>query len=108
MGASGGVDVAVPASLRVQPAGAARALDLGTIQAAVEADAPRETCRIHGVTDAAVPWARHGAGHTRAFDDQVACLTTVTSSAAALMRIAWRTVRTFIARARADTETAFE
>ena len=38
-----------------------RALDLGTIQAFVEADAPRVTCRIHGVTVVAVPWARHGA-----------------------------------------------
>jgi len=34
-----------------------RALDLGTVQAFVEADAPRVTCRQHGVTVASVPWA---------------------------------------------------
>lgn len=87
-----------------------RALDLGTIRAFVEADAPRVTCRIHGVTVVAVPWARHGAGHTRGFDDQVAWLATVTSKSAAtsLMRIAWRTVGSIIARVWADTEAAFD
>ena len=30
----------------------------------LEADAPRVTCREHGVVVAAVPWARHDAGHT--------------------------------------------
>ena len=62
-------------------------------------------CRAHGVVVAAVPWARHDAGHTRAFDDQVAWLATVTSKTAAtqLMRIAWRTVGSIIARVWADT-----
>ena len=46
-----------------------RALDLGTVQVVLEADAPRVSCPDHGVMVAAVPWARHGAGHTRAFDD---------------------------------------
>ncbi|MFM8579998.1 MAG: transposase family protein, partial [Planctomycetaceae bacterium] len=46
-----------------------RALDLGTVQGFVEADAPRVRCRTHGVTVAAVPWARHDAGHTFAFDE---------------------------------------
>ena len=46
-----------------------RALDLGTVQAFVEADAPGVTCRMHEVTVASVPWARHDAGHTHAFDD---------------------------------------
>ena len=43
---------------------------------------------------AAVPWARHGAGFTRAFEDQVARLTVNASKTAIcmLMRIAWRTV----------------
>ena len=42
---------------------------------------------------AAVPWARHGAGHTRAFDQQVAWLATPCSKRAVseLMRIARRT-----------------
>jgi hypothetical protein len=37
-----------------------------------EADAPRVDCRRHGVTVTAVPWARHGTGHTYAFDQQAA------------------------------------
>ena len=59
-----------------------RALDLGTLQAVIEADAPRVACPEHGVTVAAVPWARHGAGHTLPFDDQVAWLATHCSKTA--------------------------
>jgi transposase len=46
------------------------------------------------VVVAHVPWARHGAGHTYAFDDTVAWLAVQCSKAAVteLMRIAWRTV----------------
>jgi transposase len=72
----------------------------------LEADAPRVTCRRHGVTVAAVPWARHNAGHTRAFDQQVAWLVAHCSKSALaeLMRIGWRTVGTIIARVWADVE----
>src|SRR5665811_109384 len=49
-----------------------RALDLGTIRAVLEADAVRVTCAEHGVVVAGVPWARHDAGHTYAFDQTVA------------------------------------
>jgi transposase len=35
----------------------------------VEAEAPQVVCDIHGVVVATVPWARHGAGHTRSVDD---------------------------------------
>lgn len=82
-----------------------RALDLGTVQAFVEADAPRVRCRRHGVTVASVPWARHDAGHTRDFDDTVAWLATITSKTAVtrLMRVAWRTVGSIITRVWADT-----
>ena len=71
-----------------------RALDLGTTPAFVEADAPRVTCRRHGVIVCAVPWARHNARFTRAFEDQAAWLAVNTSKSAVaeLMRIAWRTV----------------
>lgn len=71
-----------------------RSLDLGTVVAVLEADAPRVRCPAHGVVVAAVPWARHGAGHTRLFDDQVAWLAVTCSKSAvmALMRVAWRTV----------------
>ena len=56
-----------------------RALDAGTVRVFIEADAPRVSCVEHGVTVAAVPWARHDARHTRVFDDQVAWLATHTS-----------------------------
>lgn len=83
-----------------------RALDLGSVPVWLEADAPRVKCPVHGVTVAQVPWARHGAGHTRFFDEQVAWLATVCSKSAVLelMRIAWRTVGGIISRVWADTE----
>ena len=77
-----------------------RTLDLGTVQAWLEADAPRVRCRTHGVVVAAVPWARHGAGHTYAFDQTAAWLATRTSKSTVtrLLRIAWRTVGSIIDR----------
>ena len=81
-----------------------RSLDAGTVMVFIEAEAPRVTCRDHGVTVAAVPWARHGAGHTRAFDDQIAWLAVHTSKTAVveLMRVAWRTVGAVIGRVVGD------
>jgi transposase len=83
-----------------------RGLDLGTVQVVLEADAPRVSCPEHGVVVAHVPWARHGAGHTLAFDQTVAWLATQCSKSAVteLMRIAWRTVGSIIARVWADVE----
>jgi transposase len=83
-----------------------RALDLGTTQVVLEADAPRVSCPEHGPTVAAVPWARHAAGHTTVFDEQVAWLATQCSKSAVteLMRIAWRTVGAIITRVWADVE----
>ena len=83
-----------------------RALDAGTIRVFVQADAPRVRCAEHGVVVAHVPWARHGAGHTLAFDETVAWLVTQCSKSAVteLMRIAWRTVGAIIARVWADVE----
>jgi transposase len=77
-----------------------RCLDLGAVQAVLEADAPRVRCAEHGVVVAGVPWARHGAGHTRFFDDQVAWLAVTCSKSAVmeLMRIAWRTVGAIVTR----------
>ena len=71
-----------------------RALDLGTTLAFVEADAPRVTCRRHGVVVCAVAWARHGSRFTRCFEDQTAWLSVNCSKTAVaeLMRVAWRTV----------------
>jgi transposase len=81
-----------------------RALDLGVVVAVLEADAPRVRCGEHGVVVAAVPWARHGAGHTRYFDDQVAWLAVACSKSAVmdLMRIAWRTVGAIVTRVAED------
>ncbi len=83
-----------------------RALDLGTVRVFLEADAPRVNCREHGPTVRQVPWARHGAGHTHAFDEQVAWLATQCSKTAVteLMRIAWRTVGAIITRVWADID----
>jgi transposase len=77
-----------------------RSLDLGTLRVFVEANAPRVSCPEHGVVVAHVPWAKHGAGHTHAFDDQVAWLAVRSSKSTvcALMRIAWRTVGAIISR----------
>jgi transposase len=81
-----------------------RALDQGTTRTYVEADAPRVACKIHGPTVAEVPWARHGVGFTRDFDDQVAWLAVHSSKKAIteLMRMAWRTVGSIVERVSAD------
>jgi transposase len=81
-----------------------RALDLGTTLAFVEADAPRVTCRRHGVVVCAVPWARHNSRFTRCFEDQTAWLAVNCSKTAVaqLMRIAWRTVGAICERVAAE------
>jgi len=87
-----------------------RALDLGTLMCFLQADSPRVNCPTHGPTVAQVPWARHGAGHTRDFDDQVAWLVTHTpkSTVGELMRVAWRTVGSIIERVVADGRAAHD
>ncbi len=64
------------------------------------------TCPGHGPTVAAVPWARHDAGHTRDFDDQAAWLAVHVSKSAVveLFRVAWRTVGSILERVSADIE----
>lgn len=83
-----------------------RALDSGSTKVMIEADAPRVRCRAHGVIVAQVPWARHGAGHTRDFDDQAAWLAVHVSKSAVvdLLRIAWRTVGSIVERVNADID----
>jgi transposase len=85
-----------------------RTFDVGRCAAFVEAAAPRVRCAEHGVTVAAVPWARHGAGHTRAFDDLVAWFTTRMSKTAlaSYLRVGWATVGAIIARVMADADAA--
>jgi transposase len=87
-----------------------RGLDIGTVEVFLEADAPRVNCPVHGPTVRQVPWARHAAGHTRAFDQQVAWLATQCSKSAIseLMRIAWRTVGSIITRVWTDTAAGID
>jgi transposase len=81
-----------------------RSVNCGLTQMWLAADAPRVRCAEHGVTVARVPWARHGAGHTRVFDAQVAWLAVRTSKSTVreLLRIAWKTVGSVIDRVWAD------
>ncbi len=85
-----------------------RALDVGVVLCYLQGDAPRVKCPEHGVAVAQVPWARHGAGHTRDFDDQVAWLVTHTSKSAVaeVMRVSWRAVGSIITRVVADGRAA--
>jgi transposase len=80
--------------------------DVAATRAFVEAELPRVSCPEHGVITAAVPWARHGVGHTHAFDAEVAWLVRQMSKSAVrvLLRIAWRTVGEIIARVVADAD----
>jgi transposase len=83
-----------------------RTFDVGSCAAFVEADAPRVACREHGVVVAALPWARHGAGHTRGFDQLVAWFATRMSKTAVarFLRVGWRTVGQIITRVMADAD----
>jgi transposase len=85
-----------------------RALDAGTVLVWLEADATRVCCPVHGVTVAAVPWARHRAGHTYGFDQTVAWLATrcAKTTVAALLRVSWRTVGAIVTRVVADLDAA--
>jgi transposase len=85
-------------------------LDLGTTKVFLEANAPRVRCDDHGVTVAAVPWARHAAGHTRDFDDLAAWLAVRTSKSAVtqLLRVAWRTVGSIVTRVNADVDATVD
>jgi transposase len=83
-------------------------MDLGVLVCHLQANAPRVNCPQHGPTVAQVPWARHGAGHTYDFDDQVAWFVTHTSKSAVaeVMRVAWRSVGSIITRVVADARAA--
>ena len=83
-----------------------RSLDAGTTKVWLEATVPRVACPEHGPTVVQVPWARHDAGHTYAFDDQVAWLAVRTSrtAVAELMRVAWRTVGAICRRVAEDAK----
>jgi len=81
-----------------------RTLDFGRSKGFVCARVPRVACPEHGVVMAAVPWARHAARHTRAFEDLAAwCAVEMSGSAASrLLRCSWRTIGAIVARVAAD------
>jgi transposase len=87
-----------------------RSLDLGEVRSFLEAEAPRVDCAEHGPTVIQFPWARHAAGHTRAFDDTVAWLAVHTSKTAVveLVRIAWATVGAIVARVVDEARSAVD
>jgi transposase len=85
-----------------------RAPDLGRLKVFVEAEVPRVRCLEHGVVVARVPWARHGARHTRDFEDATAWKTrTMPKSAVAHeMRVAWRSVGSILVNVLAELDAA--
>jgi len=83
-----------------------RAVDLGRTRTFIAAEVPRVACPVHGVLVAAVPWARHGARHTRGFEALAAwCAVEMSASAAArLLRCSWRTIGQIVTRVCADLD----
>jgi transposase len=83
-----------------------RALDLGTLPVFIEAESARVNCAEHGPTVVAVPWARHGARHTREFDQTVTWLARYCAkrTVAFLFRIAWETVGSILARVMSNVD----
>jgi transposase len=83
-----------------------RALDAGSRQVFLEAEAPRVSCPEHGATVAAVAWARHKARHTFQFEQMVTWLARycAKSMVAFLFRIAWETIGAIITRVMSDVD----
>ena len=81
-----------------------RALDWGRTKVFVIATVPRVECAEHGVIVASVPFARHGARHTKAFEELAAwCAVEMSASAASrLLRCTWRTIGAIVTRVVAD------
>jgi transposase len=77
-----------------------RAPSVGLTVAYVEAEVPRVRCNDHGVVVQRVPWARHNAGFTTAFEDQTAWLAARTdkTTLSELLGVAWRTVGAILER----------
>ncbi len=83
-----------------------RCLDVGSTKIFVEAESPRVCCKEHGITTAAVPWARHNSRFCKNFEEQVAwlCIHSSKTVVAELMRIEWHTVGDICARVYRDLE----
>ena len=87
-----------------------RGLDLGSTMVFLQGAACRVNCGSCGITVASVPWARHGARHTRQFEDTVAWLVTRASKStvAELMRVGWRTVGSIMGRVESDVSASID
>jgi transposase len=83
-----------------------RALDFGRTIVQLIAVVPRVRCDEHGVVVAGVPWARHGARHTLAFEQLAAwCAVEMSATAASrMLRCSWRTIGAIIERAVGDLD----
>ena len=81
-----------------------RALDLGGLRCVIECRLRRLYCPGCGDVYEAVPWARAGSRYTRDLEDLTAWLAQQMSQTQVerLLRIAWRTVGTILARVVAD------
>ena len=81
-----------------------RHLDLGVWRLVVVASLRRLSCPTHGQRTEGVPFARHGCGFTRDFEDLVAWLATRMDKTAItrLVRIDWETVGRIIGRVVTD------
>ena len=83
-----------------------RAIDFGRTEVQVVSRVPRVSCPTHGVVVASVPWARHGARHTLAFEQLAAwCAVEMSATAASrLLRCSWRTIGRIVARVVEDLD----
>lgn len=81
-----------------------RASDFGVFETHLEAAAPRVSCAEHGVLVAHVPWARHRARSTRAFEDTSVWLVTRmnVTAVAEYQRTSWRSVDAMVTRVVAE------
>lgn len=85
-----------------------RAPDIGnSIRVYLESDSPRVWCKEHGVVVQMVPWARHGAKHTRNFEDTAVrrSLHLSRKAVAEYLRISWDSVGPMISRVEKETRT---
>jgi len=81
-----------------------RHIEIGWATCALVAAAPRVDCAEHGVTVAAVPWARHDSPFTTAFDDVLVNMAVKASKQATATRygVSWRAVNNAVDRVTAE------
>ena len=77
-----------------------RALDINWHKVYIVCDVHRVLCKDHGVHTEEVPWARHGSGFTKEFEDSVAwmAISLTKKDVSEYMRINWKTVGVILSR----------